>query len=324
MWICPVCSAQNTSKNQCSSCSFDNSTNLISYPTLFRPGKSYLLSFQDTISQPGYLKCPDCGGIDFRFTEDYQVVCRRCNTTPNTMPEIISNAYSRIKPINKKRMGISVEAGAELRQTADIIAGAKQKPSGTLSKVKMRNWIHPDDAVVIEFSNTLKKAPKDAVDLSVGKNKTVFGWQTGKGHYTIAGEGGVLAPKNCEEMFAELRKLQRIDGAERLATCNVKDMSGMFLGCISLSSLDVSRWDTSQVTDMSWMFGGCSTLSSLDVSRWDTSKVTDMNFMFYRCSALRELDAKMWDTGMVTSHNAMFQGVPTASQPKVWTPKFRD
>ena len=50
---------------------------------------------------------------------------------------------------------------------------------------------------------------------------------------------------------------------------NVTNMSDMFSGCSSLSSLpDISKWNTSNVTDMSCMFFGCSSLSSLpDISK---------------------------------------------------------
>ena len=45
---------------------------------------------------------------------------------------------------------------------------------------------------------------------------------------------------------------------------NVTDMSYMFSGCSSLSSLpDISKWNTNNVTNMSFMFDLCSTLSSL-------------------------------------------------------------
>ena len=44
----------------------------------------------------------------------------------------------------------------------------------------------------------------------------------------------------------------------------VTDMSCIFCGCSSLSSLpDISKWNTNNVTDMSWMFHECSSLSSI-------------------------------------------------------------
>ena len=40
-------------------------------------------------------------------------------------------------------------------------------------------------------------------------------------------------------------------------------MSQMFDGCTSLSSLDLSGWDTSNVTNMGHMFGGCNALKTI-------------------------------------------------------------
>ena len=63
---------------------------------------------------------------------------------------------------------------------------------------------------------------------------------------------------------------------------NVTDMSCMFNGCSSLSSLpDISKWNTNNVTNMSYMFSCCSSLSSLpDISKWNTNNVTNMSCMF--------------------------------------------
>ena len=72
---------------------------------------------------------------------------------------------------------------------------------------------------------------------------------------------------------------------------NVTNMSDMFYGCSSLSSLpDISKWNTINVTDMRFMFGECSSLLSLpDISNWNTNKVTKMSYMFYGCSSLSSL-----------------------------------
>ena len=63
----------------------------------------------------------------------------------------------------------------------------------------------------------------------------------------------------------------------------------MFYGCSSLTSLDLSGWNTSNVKYMSEMFRECSSLTTLDLSGWNTSNVTDMNNMFYYCNKLSNL-----------------------------------
>ena len=83
----------------------------------------------------------------------------------------------------------------------------------------------------------------------------------------------------------------------------ITDMSWMFEGCSSLSSLpDISKWNTNNVTDMSWMFSGCSSLSSLpDISKWNANYVTDMRFMLSGCSSLSSLpDISKCNTNNVT------------------------
>ena len=82
----------------------------------------------------------------------------------------------------------------------------------------------------------------------------------------------------------------------------------MFEGCSSLTSLDLSLFDTSKVTNMTNMFAYCSKLTSLDVSYFDTSKVTNMDNMFYGCSSLTSLDLSLFDTSKVTNMDNMFHG----------------
>lgn len=91
----------------------------------------------------------------------------------------------------------------------------------------------------------------------------------------------------------------------------------MFLDCSSLTSLNVSSFNTSSVTDMSSMFFGCSKLTSLDLFNFDTSKVTTMAYMFYECLALTVLDLRYFNFKKVTDFDNMFYalGRDAAVQP---------
>ena len=64
-------------------------------------------------------------------------------------------------------------------------------------------------------------------------------------------------PTTTARWFYWLKLLKSIEGLEHLNTSQVTDMGGMFLGCKSLTSLDLSSFDTSKLTDMSRMFYGC-------------------------------------------------------------------
>ena len=106
--------------------------------------------------------------------------------------------------------------------------------------------------------------------------------------------------------FYNCQALKSIDGLNFLNTSKVNNMGGMFSGCSSLASLDVSNFDTSNVISMSSMFYNCSSLKSLDVSNFNTSSVKYMNAMFYGCSSLTVLDVSGFDTSNVTDMNSMF------------------
>ena len=115
-------------------------------------------------------------------------------------------------------------------------------------------------------------------------------------------------PTTTEGWFYELNLLERIEGLEHLNTSQVTSMSGLFWGCGSLTSLDLSRFDTSKVTSMSGLFSGCGSLTSLDLTCFDTSKVTDMRGMFEGCGSLTSLDLSSFDTSKVTDMEEMFSG----------------
>ena len=51
----------------------------------------------------------------------------------------------------------------------------------------------------------------------------------------------------------------------------------MFFACDSITSLDLSNFDTQNVTNMKYMFSGCISLSSLDLSNFNTQNVITWN-----------------------------------------------
>ena len=83
-----------------------------------------------------------------------------------------------------------------------------------------------------------------------------------------------------------LSAMTTIEGLENLNTAIVTNMANMFAACSSLTSLDLSLFDTHNVTDMSSMFDNCSSLQELNVNSFDIGNVTTMAGMFSCCSEL--------------------------------------
>ena len=112
-------------------------------------------------------------------------------------------------------------------------------------------------------------------------------------------------------MFQDCKNLTSVTGLERIKPSpnDAYTARDMFYGCSSLVSIGgIASLDTSRLGDASYMFSGCSSLTSLDLSGWDTSSVTILGSMFRLCSSLTSVNLSGWDTTLVTSMNEMFSG----------------
>ena len=70
---------------------------------------------------------------------------------------------------------------------------------------------------------------------------------------------------------------------------------------------------------MNNMFEYCHSLTTLDVSKWDTSNVTDMSYMFYDCSNLTTITGVI-DMKSCTSYHNMFTGCTKLTGVKIKNP----
>ena len=64
----------------------------------------------------------------------------------------------------------------------------------------------------------------------------------------------------------------------------------MFSYCDSLTTIDLSNFNTQNVINMSSMFNGCHSLSNINLSAFNTQNVTNMRFMFAGCQYLSNHD----------------------------------
>lgn len=85
---------------------------------------------------------------------------------------------------------------------------------------------------------------------------------------------------NCASMFANLTKLEDIQGLTLLNTSNCVDMSEMFRSCQSLTSLDLSNFNTENVRLMGGMFRDLKAMTTLDLSSFRTDNVISVGAMF--------------------------------------------
>lgn len=145
---------------------------------------------------------------------------------------------------------------------------------------------------------------------------------------------GHYLPTSTAYWFKGLSALLEIENLKDLNTSSVNDVTSMFEGCSSLSTVDVSHFDVDSVLSFAHLFEGCASLTSLDLSTFDTSSatsfeamckgvgastitlsslftsasVTNMNSMFSGCAAITSLDLSALTVGASTSMQNMFEG----------------
>ena len=122
----------------------------------------------------------------------------------------------------------------------------------------------------------------------------------------------IINPKFECEIFINENKLidsmtvQKINNICINFNKNYTDLSYMFAGCSSLTSINLSNFNTNNVTNMSYMFSYCSSLTSINLSNFNTNNVTNMSGMFYYCSSLTSINLSNFNTNNVTDMSFMF------------------
>jgi len=128
----------------------------------------------------------------------------------------------------------------------------------------------------------------------------------------------IYADKDCSHMFQDLGDVTTInfnngygDVPNGFQTEDVTNMSYMFAGCESLTSIADANFNTTNVRTMAHMFEGCSTISNGDnfnLSNFNTHNLQDMEAMFKDCSSLSNLNLSSFSTNRVANMKDLFYG----------------
>ena len=120
-----------------------------------------------------------------------------------------------------------------------------------------------------------------------------------------------VRPTNMMRWFYGFKNLTTIEGIENLCTDSVDCMLSTFSGCSSLTSIDLSHFNTKNVNVMQGMFAGCSALTTLDVSNFDMSKMIRTESMFQNCTALTTIySSDDWNSSTLENSFLMFENCP--------------
>lgn len=136
------------------------------------------------------------------------------------------------------------------------------------------------------------------------------GWIAESERYQVKSvvfEGDVVAGSSTADMFRKFSGLTSLD-LSKLDTSNTTNMANMFNRCSDLTSVNLSGLNTSNVENMTYLFRKCKSLQSIDLSSFDTAKVTKMAHMFNECSSLTNLTlSSNFSTANVDNMYSMFK-----------------
>ena len=129
---------------------------------------------------------------------------------------------------------------------------------------------------------------------------------------TFGNQFNTINVTNMQGMFSGCSSLTNLN-LSSFDTSNVTTMESMFADCSKLTGITFPQnfgLPTAEgaTNNMSYMFSGCSSLTSLDLSSFNTSNVTYMHQMFYGCSSLRELDLSNFNLINCTNADRLFEG----------------
>ena len=100
--------------------------------------------------------------------------------------------------------------------------------------------------------------------------------------------------------------LTSIVGLEKVDTSDVTNMQGMFYCAPTLTSLNLSNFNTSKVTDMSLMFAeSLSGVTNLDLSSFTTTNVSNFSKMFFD-AGVKNINVSSFNTSAATDMSFMF------------------
>lgn len=173
-----------------------------------------------------------------------------------------------------------------------------------LSNLNTASLTVADSFFTIDGNNWNNQNHLEEIDVTNWNTENVTSFRS---TFTHCGENGAITITGLEtlktgkatdftSMFQSCDNVTDLSGVGSFDMHNAVYLSNMFSGCKSITSLDLSRWDTSSVERIGSMFLSCESLSDLNVSTWDTSKVTEMNEVFKGCYSLEVLDLSSWTT----------------------------
>lgn len=135
--------------------------------------------------------------------------------------------------------------------------------------------------------------------------------------YRVYFRDNLVGMTSLKNFFAKMSDISSLD-LSRLDSSNVTSFSGLFSECTNLEfgSVNLDALDRSSLTDISGMFNNCDMLQSIDLTGWVTSQVVSTSGLFNSCDNLTDIVLDNWDLAGMTGTGNM-SGMFYVSAPNI-------
>lgn len=166
---------------------------------------------------------------------------------------------------------------------------------------------------IVKSASEVPATYTETWDASEGEVGNVNAYVDGTTLY-IAGNGtnSIKTTNSMKRMFSDsvetnyFSNVTGFNGLELLDTSNCSDMSYLFYGCASVTSLNLNSFNTSLAENINHIFAYCTSLNDIKVENWDVSNVYYAYHVFNNCESLTSLDLSGWYTTNLREFSYMF------------------
>ena len=151
-----------------------------------------------------------------------------------------------------------------------------------ITNIENLNWSNADN--FNRFFNNCQKLPSlDLSDWDISSStdlREMFSNCEELTELNLSGwtfDNKLISTSFGDGIFYNCIKLNNIIGLEYITISGVENLNSVFRNCESLSSLDLSHWDTTSVTNMGNTFFDCTGLTELNLSGWTFESINSIN-----------------------------------------------
>ena len=101
-------------------------------------------------------------------------------------------------------------------------------------------------------------------------------------------------------------------------------MNDLFCDCWSLTSIDLSNFNTNNVKSMYSMFDSCIKITSINLSNFNTNNVENMSYMFHNCRELISLGISNFNCDNIKTADKMKDMFSGSNKLKIENIKYKD